>query len=194
MKKFLVVTALVSAALSTSVFAVGVGGESSGHGKVKFHGEIVAAPCSISADTIDQTVEFGQIANSALANGRSSIPKTFNIELVDCVFPKDGEDKVFNDTVKITFTGQSAKFNSKLLGVTGLDASNPSTAGNVGIQLSDNDGGAIDMSKWTSVERQLQEGNNTLTYSARVVGKDVPAEEIPLGEFNGVTNFTLAYN
>lgn len=190
MKKILVVATLVSTALSANVFAA----QANGHGKVKFHGEIIDAPCSISADTIDQTVEFGQIANSALANGGSSAAKSFNIELVDCVFPEDDQQQVFNDKVKITFTGQSAAFNSKLLGITGLDASNPDTAGNVAIQLSNGDGTAIDMDTWTSADRQLQEGNNTLTYSAYVKGADVAVDKIPLGEFNGVTNFTLAYN
>ncbi|WP_420704990.1 fimbrial protein, partial [Serratia bockelmannii] len=82
----------------------------------------------ISSDSIDQTVWLGQIANSVLANGGTSTAKQFNIELEDCVFPKDANDKVYNDKVNITFSGSSAAFNPKLLGVTGLDATDPTIA------------------------------------------------------------------
>lgn len=65
MKK-VILTALISSVISVSAFAAPA---NQGHGKVKFKGEIVDAPCSISADSIDQTVDLGQIANSVLAKG-----------------------------------------------------------------------------------------------------------------------------
>ncbi|EPL9572110.1 fimbrial protein [Providencia rettgeri] len=180
--------ALVSAAIASPALA------DQGHGKVTFKGEIIDAPCSISSDSIDQTVWLGQIANSVLANGGTSTAKQFNIELEDCVFPKDADDKVYNDKVNITFSGSSAAFNAKLLGVTGLDATDPTIAGNVGIQLTDTNGAALDMGVATAQEHQLQAGDNTLRYSAYVQGANVAVDKIPLGKFEGVTNFTLTYN
>lgn len=179
MKKIILAT-IVSAALSASAFAA-----DQGHGKVTFKGEIIDAPCSISSDSIDQTVELGQIANSILAQGGSSTPKQFTIELEDCVL-----ETGVNDKVSITFSGASAGFDSKLLGVTGLTGA----VGNVGIQITDTQGLPIDMGITTTQAHQLQDGSNTLQYSAYLVGDNVPVADIPLGKFEGVTNFTLAYN
>ncbi|MDW7590685.1 fimbrial protein [Providencia sp. 2023EL-00965] len=100
MKKIILAT-LISGAMSVSAFAVE---SNQGHGKVTFKGEIIDAPCSISSDSIDQTVDLGQIANSVLANGGASSPKQFTIELEDCVFPAGGgNDKVqiVTDHVKL---------------------------------------------------------------------------------------------
>ncbi|MEQ5622029.1 fimbrial protein [Providencia rettgeri] len=186
MKK-VIIGVCVSGMISSSALAV-----DQGHGKVTFKGEIIDAPCSISADSVDQTVELGQISNSILANGGASSPKQFTIELEDCVFPNNAGVK-YNDKVKITFSGASAKFNPKLLGVTGL-ISNDDSVGNVGIQITDTQGMPIDMGVSTSQDHQLQEGSNTLQYSAFMRGANVAVDEIPLGKFEGITNFTLAYN
>lgn len=183
MKKILLAT-LVSGMMCTSAFAV-EHATNQGHGKVTFKGEIIDAPCSISSDSIDQTVELGQIANTILADGGTSFPKQFTIELEDCVL-----EAGTNDKVQITFSGASAGFNSKLLGVTGLTGE----VGNVGIQITDTQGAPIDMGMTTTQKHQLQNGSNTLQYSAYLVGASVPVDQIPLGKFEGVTNFTLAYN
>nr|ELR5115151.1 type 1 fimbrial protein [Providencia stuartii] len=188
MKKIILAT-LISSAMSVSAFAVE---SNQGHGKVTFKGEIIDAPCSISSDSIDQTVYLGQISNSVLANGGASSPKQFTIELEDCVFPEKSGVQ-YNDKVKITFSGASAGFNSKLLGVTGLNP-DEGLVGNVGIQITDTQGAPIDMGISTTQSHQLQAGSNTLEYSAFVRGADVAVDAIPLGKFEGVTNFTLAYN
>ncbi|MDM3869182.1 fimbrial protein [Proteus faecis] len=188
MKNIMLVTlaTVITGAMSMSAFAVQ---SNQGHGTVKFIGEIIDAPCSISSDTIDQTVKFDQISNTSLANGGSSRAKTFNITLEDCVFPAETP----NDKVKITFSGASAAFNSKLLGVTGLNPADGNVK-NVGIQITDTNGLPLDMGVSSSQAIQLQKGQNTLQYSAYVQGADVAIDAIPLGNFEGVTTFTLAYN
>ncbi|WP_455817197.1 fimbrial protein [Pseudomonas cerasi] len=57
-----------------------------GHGKITFTGSIIDAPCSISPESIDQTVELGQISNIALKDGGKSTPKFFSIKLENCSF------------------------------------------------------------------------------------------------------------
>ncbi len=52
--------------------------------KVTFKGAIIEAPCSIAPESIDQTIELGQISNMALADGGKSSPKTFDIALQNC--------------------------------------------------------------------------------------------------------------
>ncbi|EOG1984941.1 TPA: fimbrial protein [Proteus mirabilis] len=166
-----------------------------GHGKVTFTGEIIDAPCSISSESAAQEVPFGEISNVALAKGGSSETRDFSILLEGCVFPTGaGGTGVINDKVTVTFSGAGAQFDSKLLGVTGLNSDDAKNIGNVGIRISDSNGAPIEMGKGTSAITSLQPGNNELRFSARVLGNDVDVAEIPLGEFSGVTNFTLAYN
>ncbi|MDH1321666.1 type 1 fimbrial protein, partial [Enterobacter bugandensis] len=40
--------------------------DSQGHGTVTFKGAIIEAPCSIAADSVDQTVQLGQVSSAAL--------------------------------------------------------------------------------------------------------------------------------
>ena len=109
MKKILLL-ALVSSAMSTSVLAADMG-----HGKVNFKGSIIDAPCSISPNSIDQTVELGQISNMALVNGGKSTPRTFDIALENC----DVTD--VKKGVQLTFSGAAASFDNsnKTLGIVG---------------------------------------------------------------------------
>lgn len=64
--------------------AQGAAAGSQGHGTVHFKGEIIDAPCSISPDTADQTVDLGQVSNSALKDNGKSVPVPFNIKLQNC--------------------------------------------------------------------------------------------------------------
>ena len=109
MKKILLL-ALVSSAMSTFVLAADMG-----HGKVNFKGSIIDAPCSISPNSIDQTVELGQISNMALVNGGKSTPRTFDIALENC----DVTD--VKKGVQLTFSGAAASFDksNKTLGIVG---------------------------------------------------------------------------
>ena len=96
--------------MSTSIFAADMG-----HGKVNFKGSIIDVPCSIAPNSIDQTVEFGQISNMALVNGGKSTPRTFDIALENC----DVTD--VKKGVQLTFSGAAASFDksNKTLGIVG---------------------------------------------------------------------------
>ncbi|WP_299999186.1 fimbrial protein [uncultured Cedecea sp.] len=185
MKK-IILAALVSGVMATSAFAA----DNQGSGKVTFTGEIISAPCSISPESIDQTVPLGQIANSALVGGGTSPAQPFTIELEDCVLSSATQ------TVSVAFTGTSSAFDDGLLGITGL-AINAPAENNVAIQINDSNGERIDINDVASQQavNTLQNGNNTLLYSAFVRGDTgATVENIPLGRFSGVTNFTLTYN
>lgn len=193
MKKIILAT-LISGAMSASVFAAAPSNQ--GHGKVTFKGEIIDAPCSISSDSIDQTVDLGQIANSVLANGGASTFTPFTIQLEDCVLTDAGtgdNNSVLNEKVSITFSGASAGFDKTLLGMVGLNAGE-GDINNVGIRLLDTHSKPINMGQATAQSVTLQVGDNTLEFGAFVQGADVTVDKIPLGKFEAVTNFTLAYN
>lgn len=64
---------------------------------------------------------------------------------------------------------------------------------NVGIQVTDSNGLPIEMG--TSSSQAIKLGkNNILQYSAYIQGADVEVDSIPLGNFEGITTFTLSYN
>ncbi|CAI1103956.1 Fimbria A protein precursor [Serratia quinivorans] len=149
-----------------------------GHGKVTFNGSIVDAPCSISQETADQTVNLGQVSNVALAAGGKTSPKQFKIELEDCTVET-------GKTVQVTFSGSKAlKDNKNLLAITG-------SASGAGVAMKDGTGALIELGK--AIEAQmLQNGKNTLQFTAFMQGLSDTSVVTP-GEFTAVTDFTLAY-
>lgn len=146
-----------------------------GHGTVTFHGHIISAPCSIDGDSVDQKIEMGDIANKALENGGTSTPKPFQILLKNC-------DVATQDTVTATFTGTEGANGN--LGITG-DAKGAS------IVMTDGAGNAIELGKPTAAHA-LQNGDNTLEFSAYLQGDGASSTVVP-GEFQSITDFTLAY-
>ncbi|WP_061325347.1 fimbrial protein [Serratia rubidaea] len=151
-----------------------------GHGTVTFTGSIVDSPCSIDPDTVDQTVDLGQVSNVALAandNKGTSTPKNFEIRLEKCNIGDKGK------SVTAKFTG-AAGGTPGMLGMTG-------TAKGASIAMTDGDGKLIKLNQSTSAH-ELQNGKNTLLFSAYLQGNGASATIIP-GDFKSITNFTLAY-
>jgi type 1 fimbria pilin len=158
-----------------------------GHGKVTFTGSIIDAPCSINPESIDQTVELGQISKVALVGGGKSTPRNFSIDLENCSFGSPAA----KNKVQVTFTGMNgieseAKAKNGLLGITG-------TAGGASIAITQGDGEVIKLGEPTK-EQVLQDGNNTLTFAAYMQGDGGDASTITEGDFQSVADFTLAYN
>ncbi|MBH3093036.1 fimbrial protein [Serratia ureilytica] len=154
-----------------------------GHGKVTFSGSIIDAPCSISPESVDQTVELGAISNVALKNGGKSTPRNFQIKLENCELTTAGAGK--NNAVSLTFTGSTSEANKDLLGITG-------TAKGAGIALTDGSGSQIALGTPTNA-RTLQSGANTLSFAAYLQGSSASNAVIVPGEFQSVADFTLAY-
>lgn len=150
-----------------------------GHGKVTFKGSIIDAPCSIDPDSIDQTVQLGQISNVALKDGGSSSPKNFEIRLENCTLSTA-------KTVTTTFTGAK--------GVNGLGVTG--TAKGASIVITDGKGAAIELGKATDAQG-IQDGKNTLSFSAYLKGDGKTAAgaaiDVVPGDFTGIADFTLAY-
>lgn len=163
---------LLAVAMGMSLVSV-AHAQDQGHGKVKFHGSIIDAPCSIDNASQEQTVELGEISNVALGGGGKSQAKNFEILLKDCSLSTA-------KTVTTTFTGQAGKDGK--LGISG-DASG------AGIVLTDAAGKKIELAKPTKAQT-LQNGDNTLNFAAYVQGDGA---SVTPGEFTSVADFTLAY-
>lgn len=149
-----------------------------GHGTITFTGSIIDAPCSISPDSVDQTVKLGEISNVALnANGYTgtSIPRPFEIKLENC-------DTTTSSQVTTTFTGAEGATPNHL-GITG-------TASGASIVLTDGSGKPITLGEPTD-PHMIQDGNNTLMFSAYLQG-DGASAVVP-GDFSSIADFTLAY-
>lgn len=150
-----------------------------GHGTVTFIGSIIDAPCSITPDTIDQTVNLGQISTKALANGGQSTPRPFDIKLENC------QVSALNDkTVTATFTGTASQVNPDRLAIAG-------TASGASIALTQDGNTPLKLGEASS-PTTIRDGNNTLHFAAFLNGdgEDVPV--VP-GDFSAVANFALAY-
>lgn len=152
-----------------------------GHGKVTFTGSIIDAPCSIAPESVDQTVELGQVSNAALQGSGKSTPKNFGITLENCSFGTPAA----KNKVAVTFTGMESAAGNGLLGITG-------TAKGASVAITQADGQVIKLGTPTK-EQALQDGNNTLSFAAYMQG-DGASAAITEGEFQAVADFTLAYN
>lgn len=150
-----------------------------GHGKVTFTGSIIDAPCSISPESIDQTISLGQISKVALKDGGQSTPRNFSIDLENCEVGEKDKNKV-----SVTFTGMESVAGNGLLGITG-------TAKGASVAITDGSGKVIELGKATKAQ-QLQNGNNTLNFAAYMQG-DGASAAVTEGEFQAVADFTLAY-
>lgn len=180
MKLNKIMMAVVLVASTSSIAHAGI--KDQGHGTVTFTGSIIDAPCSITPETVDQTVDLGQVSNVALKDGGKSTPRNFKISLENCDLTDKDPGK--NNTVSLTFTGMESVASNGLLGITG-------TAKGASIAITDGSGAVIDLGK-ASKAQELQNGNNTLSFAAYLQGDGASTPVVP-GEFQSVADFTLAY-
>lgn len=154
-----------------------------GHGKVTFKGSIIDAPCSITPETVDQTVDFGQVSNAALKDGNRTAPKPFTIDLENCTFEGDNA----KNKVTVTFTGDASAVNPDRLGITG-------TASGASVAITEANGTPIKLGQPSNaVELMNTPSLQQLQFSSYLQG-DGASAEIKEGDFTAIANFTLAYN
>lgn len=149
-----------------------------GQGAVKFTGAIIDAPCSISPESVDQTVELGQVSNSLLNKGGKSTPKAFTINLEHCEIEKD------KNNVSVTFTSVESATQKGLLSISGQ-------ASGASIAITDGGGKLVELGK-PSPLTAVNEGNSALRFAAYLQGEGAPSIVVP-GDFTAVADFTLAY-
>ncbi|EDW1731971.1 fimbrial protein [Salmonella enterica subsp. enterica] len=165
---------LVSGFANAAASGTTAGGQ--GHGTVHFTGEIIDAPCSIAPESADQTVDLGQISNSALANKGTSTPVPFEIKLQNC-------DISTYHNVTATWSGTPDQNMQTAWGITG-------TASGAAIILRDASEKEIELGKETS-PTTLTADNTTIAMSAFLQGDG--ATVVP-GSFTGAADFVLTYN
>ncbi|ENB5115374.1 type 1 fimbrial major subunit FimA [Escherichia coli] len=100
-------------------------------GVIHFKGEVVNAACAIDSESMNQTVELGQVRSSRLAKaGDLSSAVGFNIKLNDC-------DTNVSSNAAVAFLGTTVTSNDDTLA---LQSSAAGSAQNVGIEILDRTG------------------------------------------------------
>ncbi|MGL4683536.1 MAG: long polar fimbrial major subunit LpfA [Hafnia alvei] len=172
--KYHVLAALTMAALSGSAFAA-----NSGDGSVKFTGEIVDAPCVISADSQNQEVVLGQVKKSVFtAAGDKSTAKPFEIKLEEC-------DITSKKKVNVSFSGVGDSVKSDLISV----STETGAATGVAIGIYDNSNTLVPMNTGKSTTT-LSEGQTVLYYTASYVST---GDTVTTGYGNAEVDFNLTY-
>lgn len=146
-----------------------------GHGTVHFKGEIIDAPCSIAPESSDQTVDLGQVSNSALANSGTSQPVAFSIDLQDC-------DISTYKTVTAVWSGTPDVNMPTAWGISGV-------ASGAAIVLRDASEKDVEMGKETA-PTTLTSGDTTIAMSAFLKGD---GQTVVPGAFTGAADFVLSY-
>lgn len=150
-----------------------------GHGAVNFSGSIIDAPCSITADTVNQDVPLGEVAAHALADGGTSTPADFKLKLTQC------DTSTITNGMSITFTGTADTTNADELAFGA-----GSSASGASIAITGPDGAVIPLGT-ASNPINLYDGDNTLNFQAYLHGAGAT---VTPGTFTSVANFTLAYD
>lgn len=166
--------ALTSAAVSAATTVNG--------GTVHFKGQLVNAACAVDANSVDQTVQLGQVRTAKLAEaGKYSENVGFNIILKDC-------DTTIATKAKVAFTGVAVS--STNANVLAISSSAAGGATNVGIQILDSQSNPLGLDGATfSTPVTLNDGTNTLPFFARYYATGVATA----GVANADATFAVQY-
>ncbi|HDZ8965062.1 type 1 fimbrial protein (plasmid) [Aeromonas sp. BC14] len=183
MKKTMLASAMMMCFLSSATFAAEDEGAAvptdQGHGVIKFVGAIIDAPCSIAPESVDQTIQMGQIANSMLENQGEGPLRPFEIHLEGCSI----------DTAKtatITFNGIPDDTEKKHLAINGF------AKGAAIAMVSQLDGSDVILGTPTKA-MSLVSGDNHLKFGAKLVSNVKSGEKATPGEFTATSDFIMSY-
>ncbi|EBP9972583.1 fimbrial protein, partial [Salmonella enterica subsp. enterica] len=130
-------------------------------------------------ESVDQSIDFGQIAKPHLEANGISVKKDVDIKLVNC----DATELAKTGSVKVAFTGTTINGQVQELG----------TAGDTGtaIVMSEASGKLVSFDGTPGQTTKLKANDNTLRYSSWV--KKATGGTLKEGDFTAVANFNLTY-
>ncbi|MDI9803077.1 fimbrial-like protein [Citrobacter koseri] len=156
-----------------------------GHGKISFEGIVISAPCSIAPGDEDQTINLGEVADSALNGGKYSLPVDVNIHLQDCTLT-DGTNTITK--AKVTFSSANADATTDLLKNT--SEGNYGGAENVGVRLLTEGMANVKMGVGQDVSLIADNSYQVLSFKARM---EAPDKDATAGNVTTDVNYVLAY-
>jgi type 1 fimbria pilin len=152
-------------------------GSGAGGGTVHFKGSIINAACSIDPESVDQTVNLGEVSNIVLKDAGKSDPVPFAIQLHNC-------DTTAAQTATVSFSGMADANNQQALGLNG-------SASGAGIIISDQSSQPIKLGD-DSAPIKLIDGDNQLNFAAYLQGDGASTPVVP-GGFDSVATFAMKY-
>lgn len=165
---------------STSCFALSelIGGD------MKFHGTVVALPCSIAPGSETIGVDFKQTSIKDIYSNQKTRTTPFTVHLENC------STGVFN-SVSVTLSGIEDTALPNHLAITSGGQGN---ASGVGIGLEETDGTAIKLNEATTPQK-INANNMDLTYNAYLQGEPdaINQQTISYGTFSATATFTINY-
>ncbi len=180
MRKIRLINTLIAASLMTAGLAHAATTTVNG-GTVHFKGEVVNAACAVDAGSVDQTVQLGQVKAATLSEaGKTSSAVGFNIQLNDC-------DTTVATKAAIAFSGVVVNADNPT--ALALESSSAGGATNVGVQVLDSAGKAVQFDGSPSTAATLTDGTNTLPFQARYIATGAATP----GTANANANFKVQY-
>ncbi|MDI6539107.1 fimbrial protein [Pantoea ananatis] len=186
MKKIIALSALMSALSLAGLSAQAATVIVSNSGTVKFTGQIVNAACAVNVNSTSQIVKMGQAKTSTLNQaGNVSNLVPFSIQLDNC-------DSTVSSKVQFAFTGNAVSASN--LNVLQVDGSAAGSATNVGVQILDSAGTALNFAgtngpSW-STATNLANGTNIIPFEARYYATGVSTP----GQADASATFAVQYN
>lgn len=180
---------LASLVLGTALLSLGTSAmadEAVNGGTVHFTGKLVNATCSVSADSVNQTVEMGQYRTALFtADNIYSDAVRFQIKLEDCA-------PATLTTAAVAFNGVAAQEDNEILAVSNIAGGASGSAGGVGIEISDHLGKLVPPTgEQASTPQTLIDGSNVLNFSARY--KSIANQTVTAGQADADTTFIMQY-
>ncbi|EPC8365969.1 fimbrial protein [Vibrio cholerae] len=150
-----------------------------GGGTIRFVGSIIDAPCTISQESVDQTIEMGQISNSLLEQQGEGVLRPFEIKLENCA-------SATAKKVTVYFNGISDDTAKTRLAING-------TAKGAAIAIVNQiDGSNIALGTPTKAVAVLA-GENHLKFGAKLVSNLTAGSKATPGEFSAIADFVMSY-
>lgn len=191
-KRFaLTLLAVISCGLSVGAHADGQGG-----GSLRFTGSVIAAPCSISAETADQVIDFGSVSSATLngikdggpGTGLGMVSKTFTIKLEGCTYTGNAP------SVQASFSSHQLNAANATLSGNSAIGSAASLAKGTYVSIVPENGTPIplDNSVKTTLQKLNASGSDTtMNFTAQMKGNGT--ESVTPGKFETIVDFTLNY-
>ncbi|MEO3990140.1 fimbrial protein BcfA [Pseudocitrobacter cyperus] len=178
-KPILAILIAACAAGGTSITALADTATVSG-GTVNFVGQVVDAACSVSADSVDQTVTLGQVRSTKLtAAGMTANQKEdFTIKLEDC-------DISTTQNAAVIFNGQEDPSQTGAL----ANTAGAGSATNVALQLYGPDGQTLNVGDTSSAITLIQ-GENTIPLSVDYIATGTATA----GNVAATATFSMVYS
>lgn len=190
MMKTKLIAAAIPFALFFSANAMAVDGA---NGEVRFIGNVIESACNISADNLNQTVDFGTVGRSLL-NGTGVQEVPFQIQLTGCDTDATVEGLTDGKVSTVGIRFQS----SALVNSTTNELSNPPAAGyaqGVSVKVFSTDSNkyvSFDGSADATVSKNITQG--TMTYGFKgILAKATGASAVTVGKVDTKTQFVVEY-